>query len=65
MEKLLLTILETADVLGMGRTKLYEHLDKPNGIPVVRLGRSVRVHAEDVRKFAERRRGNAPDRSGT
>jgi excisionase family DNA binding protein len=53
MEKLLLTIREAADVLSMGRTKLYEQLDKSGGIPVVRIGRSVRVHVDDVRKFAE------------
>jgi excisionase family DNA binding protein len=56
MEKLLLTTREVADLLGIGRTKLYEQLDKPNDIPVVRLGRSVRVHVDDVRQFADRQR---------
>jgi excisionase family DNA binding protein len=56
MEKLLLTTREVADLLGIGRTKLYEQLDKPNGIPVVRPGRSVRVHVDDVRQFADRQR---------
>jgi excisionase family DNA binding protein len=60
MEKLLLTTREAADMLGMGRTKLYEHLDKPGGIPVVRLGRSVRVLVDDVRQFAERQRRGWP-----
>jgi excisionase family DNA binding protein len=62
MEKLLLTIREAADVLGMGRTKLYEQLDKSGGIPVVRIGRSVRVHVDDVRKFAEIQRERARSR---
>jgi len=62
MEKLLLTTSEGADMLAMGRTKFYEHLDKPGGIPVVRLGRSVRVHIDDVRQFAERQRDESARR---
>jgi excisionase family DNA binding protein len=56
MEKLLIPTLEAADSLGMGLTKFYEYLDKPEGIPAVRMGRSVRVHVDDVRAFAERQR---------
>jgi excisionase family DNA binding protein len=56
MEKLLIPTLDAANSLGMGLTKLYEYLDKPEGIPVVRIGRSVRVHVDDVRAFAERQR---------
>jgi excisionase family DNA binding protein len=54
MEKLLLTTQEAADVLGIGRVKLYQYLG--HELPVVRIGRSVRVHVDDVRKFAEERR---------
>ena len=58
-ERILLTTREAAHSLGIGRTKLYELLDRPDGLPVVRIGRAVRIHIEDVRRFAEERRGTA------
>jgi excisionase family DNA binding protein len=57
MDRILLPTAEAAAILGIGRTKLYEYLDKPGGIRVIRLGRSVRVHVDDVRAFADRQRG--------
>jgi excisionase family DNA binding protein len=60
MEKILLTTQEAADFLGIGRAKLYEYLG--DEIPVVRIGRAVRVHIDDARKFADSKREEA--RSG-
>jgi excisionase family DNA binding protein len=57
VDKILLTTQEAADALGIGRVKLYSYLGK--GLPVVRIGRSVRVHVDDVRKFAEAMREEA------
>lgn len=54
MEKLLLTTQEAADLLGIGRAKLYQYLG--HEIPVVRIGRAVRVHIDDARIFADSRR---------
>jgi excisionase family DNA binding protein len=62
MEKLLLTTTEAAMVLGIGRTKLYEYL-ATRELPAVRIGRSVRIHVDDVRQFAEGRRQSASGRA--
>ncbi len=42
METLLLNAEETAKLLGLGRTKVYEML-AAGELPVIRIGRSVRV----------------------
>lgn len=58
MEKLLLTTTEAATVLGIGRTKLYELIGTGH-ISTVPIGRVVRVHVDDVRRFAEAQRHTA------
>ncbi|MGI8825179.1 MAG: helix-turn-helix domain-containing protein [Chloroflexota bacterium] len=58
MDKLLLTIPEACHVLGIGRSHLYALLGKQ--LPVVRIGRSVRVHTDDVRRFAQEQRLGPP-----
>ncbi len=50
MEKLLIRPKEVAEVLGLGRTKIYE-LIASGIIPSVRIGRSVRVPAEELRTW--------------
>lgn len=50
----LLTIPEVAARLGLGRSKIYDHLGKD--LPVVRFGRSVRVTEADLRSFIDRNR---------
>jgi excisionase family DNA binding protein len=57
MDKILLTTQEAADFLGIGRAKLYEYLGRE--IPVVRIGRAVRVHIDDARRFADAMRDEA------
>ena len=50
MDKLLLTPEETADVLGVGRSKVYELL-YAGAIRSVKIGRARRVLAESVRAY--------------
>jgi excisionase family DNA binding protein len=51
--KLLLTIPEAAQRIGLGRSKLYE-LIQSGEVPVVRIGRAVRISTERLREWAER-----------
>jgi excisionase family DNA binding protein len=55
MEKLLLTIPEAADRLGIGRSKVYE-LVAAGELDVVRIGRAVRVEAAEIVGFVTRLR---------
>lgn len=49
-ERLLLTVNEAAESLGLGRTKVYE-LISAGQIETVRIGRSVRIPAESLEEF--------------
>ena len=55
-ERLLLRVDEVAEMLGLGRSKTYE-LVATGILPVVRLGRSVRVPAEGLRRWLEEQSG--------
>ena len=59
MEKLLLTIPQAADQVGLGKSKLYE-LIQAGEIPVVRIGRAVRVPSERLREWAIKLEGAHP-----
>jgi excisionase family DNA binding protein len=50
MEKLLLTVAETAEATGLGRSKVYE-LVAAGAIESVRIGRSRRVPRDAVERF--------------
>ena len=50
MEKLLLKPLEAAQILGIGRSLIYELIAR-NEIPSVRLGRCLRVPAESLQQW--------------
>ena len=52
MEQLLLRPIEAAAVLGLGRAKTYE-LIRDHTLPSVRIGKSVRVPAESLRRWVE------------
>ena len=52
MERLLLRPSEAAEVLGMGRTKVYELLASGE-LPSVRIGKSVRVPVEALRRWIQ------------
>lgn len=58
MDRLLLTPEDAADVLGVGRTKLYELL-RVGAIESVRIGRARRVPAEALHDYVARLRADA------
>jgi excisionase family DNA binding protein len=58
MEKLLLTAEETAELLGIGRTKVYE-LMRLGLIESVKIKGSRRIPTEAVRNYVERLRRGA------
>jgi excisionase family DNA binding protein len=53
MDKLLLTIPEAAESVGLGRSKLYE-LIQSGDVPVVRIGRAVRISADRLREWTQK-----------
>lgn len=57
-EKLLLSVVEAAHRLGIGRTLMYELLGSGQ-IESVHVGRLRRVPADSLAKFVERCRTNA------
>lgn len=55
MEKLLLTIQEVCELVGLGRSTVYKLLDSPNGFPTVRVGRrAVRIPSASVEQWVEK-----------
>ena len=59
MDQLLLTADETAKLIKMGRSKVYE-LIASGELPVVRIGTAVRVVAEGLREWVREKSGQAP-----
>ncbi len=51
-QRLLLRIPEVAEVLGLGRTKIYE-LIAAGAFPTIRVGRAVRVSVTALQKWVE------------
>ena len=52
MEKLLLRPNEVGEVLGIGRTRMYEML--ANGdLPSIRIGRSIRIPTNALTQWVE------------
>jgi len=54
MEKLLLRPTEAAEVLGLGRSKVYELL-AAGTLPAIRVGGPIRVPAEALRRWVSER----------
>ncbi len=54
-EKLLLSVEEAADALGLRRSKTYELLLRGE-LASVKVGRARRIHVDDLRAFTERLR---------
>jgi excisionase family DNA binding protein len=50
--KFLYTSPEISTLLGIGRTKLYE-LINTGDLPVVRIGRSVRIYRPELEEWLE------------
>jgi excisionase family DNA binding protein len=55
-EPLLLTTIQAARLLSVGRTTVYE-LVAAGDLETVHIGRSMRIPADSVRAFVELRRG--------
>ncbi len=53
---LLLTVLETARLLGVGRTTIYE-LISAGELEVVHIGRAARIPTSEAEAFVDRLRG--------
>ena len=58
MDKLLYRPAEAAELLGVGRSKIYALL-AAGEIPSVRVGKSIRVPAGELRKWVQER-GSKP-----
>jgi excisionase family DNA binding protein len=58
MQPLLLTIPQVAKLLSLGRTKVYELIDREQ-LPVVRFGRAVRVSPAALQRWLEQREGQS------
>jgi excisionase family DNA binding protein len=56
---LLLKVEAAARLLSLGRTKMYE-LIAAGDVPVIRLGRSVRVPTASLRQWVEDRSKQSP-----
>ncbi len=56
-EPLVLTVPEAAKALAISRRQLRRLTNEPNGIPCVRLGRSVRYRPADLSRWLEEQRG--------
>ena len=54
-EKMLLTIPEVAQALGLSRSTVYNTLLHREDFPVVRLGGSVRVNREKLQQWLDAR----------
>ncbi len=60
MDKLLLRPLEAADVLAVSKSKIYELLSS-GVIPSVRIGKSIRIPAEELQKWVRSRTRAIPN----
>ncbi len=57
-QRLLLRVPEAAERLGIGRTKMYEMI-ATGELPIIRIGRAVRVSASALQKWVEQREQQA------
>jgi len=55
MEPLLVGVEEAARALGIGRTSLYEMINRQELTPI-RIGRRVLVAADEIRAWVDRQR---------
>lgn len=60
MEQLLMRVGEVARALGLGRSKTYELIAR-NQLPVVRVGRSVRVPRAALERWVQQHTLTAAD----
>ena len=63
MDKLLLRPTEAADLIGVGRSKLYQLL-ATGELPSIRIGGSVRVPLQKLRDWVDEKALDDADRRG-
>lgn len=63
MERLVLTPQETANLLGISRSKAYELL-AAGELPSVRIGRAVRVPVEGLHRWIDKNTGGREHPAG-
>ena len=51
----LLRISEVCRIMAIGRSTVYSLLDRPGGLPTVKIGRARRVPAAAVREWIKHR----------
>ena len=60
MDKLLLKISEAGEMIGVGRSRMYEMV-YTGEIPSIRIGKSIRIPVDALRKWVEERETNAAE----
>jgi excisionase family DNA binding protein len=55
---LLLTIVQVAALLNLGRTKIYELIDKEN-LPIHKFGRATRISPTELQHWLQERNERA------
>jgi excisionase family DNA binding protein len=55
MERLLLRVSETADILGIGKSTAYE-LVATGELPSLKIGKAIRVSVADLKIWIQQRR---------
>jgi excisionase family DNA binding protein len=63
VEKGLLKIEEAAEYLSLGRSKTYELLQPRGPLPIVRIGKSVRVPAAALQRWVEEQTATAGEQA--
>jgi excisionase family DNA binding protein len=63
MDEILLKIPQVCDLTQLGRSTIYQLLDRPGGLATVRIGRAVRVHIDEVRRWVERQQAASQEKN--
>jgi len=58
MEQLFLTIPQVCDVLQISRSTVYQLMDQPDGLARTKIGRSARIHVDEVRRWVEQQQAS-------
>lgn len=58
-EQVFLSATQAAAYLGVGRSAFYQHFLTPKRVPVVRIGKRVLIHRDDLEQLADALRADA------